>query len=209
MEYIMERSESIIEISKALCEFQKRVGKIKKTSDNPFFKSKYASLADILDVVQTPLSECGLSIIQMPIEENKLQTVLIHTSGEYISSTYVMRPVKQDPQSIGSCITYQRRYAIGAILCLNIDEDDDGNKASGLKIIQNTPVVSVPKSSCKKMFDKSNLEKPEFFQWIYENEKKTDRFRLRDFFESKYRIDENCLNLLVEKYTEYKIYNSL
>ncbi|MEG2219786.1 MAG: ERF family protein, partial [Muribaculaceae bacterium] len=53
--------------------------------------------------------------------------------GQYISDTYTMRPVKNDPQGLGSCITYMRRYALGAILGLNIDEDDDANKASGLK----------------------------------------------------------------------------
>jgi hypothetical protein len=56
--------------------------------------------------------------------------MLLHTSGEWISESYEMEPTKHDPQGAGSVITYQRRYALGAILGLNIDEDDDGNKAS-------------------------------------------------------------------------------
>ena len=54
----------------------------------------------------------------------------MHSSGEYIGETYVMTPTKNDPQGLGSAITYQRRYALGAILSLNIDEDDDGNEAN-------------------------------------------------------------------------------
>jgi hypothetical protein len=54
----------------------------------------------------------------------------MHESGEWIGFEYQMRPAKDDPQGRGSAITYQRRYAIASVLCLNIDEDDDGNLAT-------------------------------------------------------------------------------
>ncbi len=114
----------------ALCKFQGSVETIVKTATNPFFKSKYANLADILDVIREPLQVNGLSFVQFPVEENGLTTMLMHESGEYIQATYFMKPVKNDPQGQGSAITYQRRYALGAILGLNIDDDDDGNQAS-------------------------------------------------------------------------------
>lgn len=117
-------------ISKALTSFHLRINKISKDSKNPFFKSKYASLSTILDAIQHPLSECGLSICQFPTGQNGLTSLLMHESGEWISAEYEMKPVKDDPQGRGSCITYQRRYALAAILSLNIDEDDDGNRAS-------------------------------------------------------------------------------
>jgi len=60
-----------------------------------------------------------------------MSTILMHKSGEWLGSHFTMKPVKNDPQGIGSCITYMRRYALAAILGLNIDEDDDGNSASG------------------------------------------------------------------------------
>lgn len=126
----MKTSESITELAKSLVEFQKEVGKIIKTDNNPFFKSKYASLATILDVISEPLTKQGLVIIQFPTEQYKLTTRLQHISGEYMQDTYEMQPTKHSPQDAGSVITYQRRYAIGAILNLNIDEDDDGNKGS-------------------------------------------------------------------------------
>ena len=126
----MNTSEKLEHLPKALLEFHKKVGKIIKSDNNPFFKSKYASLATILDVITEPLTDCGLIIIQFPTGLYQLTTRLQHTSGEYMQSTYEMQPVKHSPQDAGSVITYQRRYAIGAILNLNIDEDDDGNKAS-------------------------------------------------------------------------------
>jgi len=126
----MMTSESIKEIASALCEFQGKIGIIKKSEVNPFFKSKYADLSTILDAIQEPLAACGLSFVQFPTGNYGLETMLMHTSGEWMRDGYTMKPTKDDPQGAGSVITYQRRYALGAILGLNIDEDDDGNAGS-------------------------------------------------------------------------------
>jgi hypothetical protein len=126
----MEKSESIKNIAIALCKFQGDVETIRKTATNPFFKSKYADLADILNVIRQPLVKNELSFVQFPKGKYGLETMLMHSSGEWISEWYEMTPTKNDPQNAGSVITYQRRYALGAILGLNIDIDDDGNKGS-------------------------------------------------------------------------------
>jgi hypothetical protein len=126
----MQTSPSIKEITAALLEFHKEVSSIPKNSTNPFFKSKYADLSTILKTIETPLLSNGLVLTQWPEGESGLTSRLLHVSGEWMESTYTMKPVKSTPQDAGSAITYQRRYAIGAILSLNIDEDDDGNKAS-------------------------------------------------------------------------------
>ncbi len=126
----MEKSESIKELSAAMVKFTGMMTKVKKDATNPFFKNKYASLSNIIEATQKPLSECGLAVLQLPAGENQLTTMLIHETGEYIAETYTMKPAKNDPQGIGSAITYQRRYAMGAVLNLNIDEDDDANQAS-------------------------------------------------------------------------------
>jgi hypothetical protein len=126
----MKKSESIEQIAKALITFHVKVDKIKKDAKNPFFKSTYASLTNILDAINEPLIECGLSISQFPTGTDGLTTILMHESGEYIAGEYSMRPAKDDPQGRGSAITYQRRYAIASVLSLNIDEDDDGNAAT-------------------------------------------------------------------------------
>jgi hypothetical protein len=128
----MNQSASIINLSTALLMFHKAMGKIAKTSSNPFFKSQYADLPSILDAIKDPLHDAGLVIVSIPDGEG-LTTLLIHSeTGEHISANAIMKPVKNDPQSMGSAITYQRRYSIGSILNLNIDKDDDGNAATGL-----------------------------------------------------------------------------
>jgi hypothetical protein len=126
----MPKSQSTKEITKALITFQVKVDTIRKDAKNPFFKSSYASLANILDSIKEPLIECGLAITQFPYGENGLMTILMHESGEWIGFEYQMRPAKDDPQGRGSCLTYMRRYSISSVLCLNIDEDDDGNLAT-------------------------------------------------------------------------------
>jgi hypothetical protein len=126
----MHKSNNLSELAKSMILFQVKVESIKKDAKNPYFKSTYASLANILDSIKEPLIECGLAVTQFPFGENGLMTILMHESGEWIGFEYQMRPAKDDPQGRGSAITYQRRYAIASVLCLNIDEDDDGNLAT-------------------------------------------------------------------------------
>jgi len=127
----MEKSQSIKNIAKAIGLFQVKMSPIKKDSTNPFFKSKYASLSTILEQIQVPLQECGLSFSQFP-DGDGLTTIVMHDeSGEFMQASYNIHAAKQDPQGIGSAITYARRYALASILGLNIDEDDDGNAATG------------------------------------------------------------------------------
>lgn len=118
-------------ISLALAEFQSKVPEIKKEAENPFFHSKYASLGNILTVIKPILAECKLVITQIPVGENELLTKIIHTeSGEIIEGTFKFPLAKNDPQGLGSAITYMRRYSLVAMLGLNTEDDDDGNAAS-------------------------------------------------------------------------------
>lgn len=127
----MKTSTDITEISKALFEFQGKMSTIVKKDKNPFFKSSYAGLPTVLEAIDTPLKECGLLVTQMPSGENGLTTMLIHVdSGQYFKSTNDMKAKANDPQALGSAITYNRRYTLVSMLRLNVDEDDDGNKGS-------------------------------------------------------------------------------
>jgi hypothetical protein len=128
---MINKSESIKSLATALVEFHNQIGKVGKDKVNPFFKSKYADLATILTAIKEPLSKVSLAVTQFPVGEKGLSTLLMHSdSGEWMEATYEMTPSKNDPQGQGSAITYMRRYALGAVLQLNIDEDDDGNAAS-------------------------------------------------------------------------------
>jgi hypothetical protein len=127
----MQKTESIKNLTKALQVFHLKMQTIKFDAVNPHFRSKYASLSHILEEIKDPLLEAGLTIIQLPVDENGLTTMLIHSeSGEYISSTYYMKPDKVTPQGYGSVLTYQRRYCISGILNLSFEEDDDANAAT-------------------------------------------------------------------------------
>lgn len=130
----MNKSESIGEIAKALVKFNSTVGRIAKDADNPFFKNQYATLDTIIDEVRPLLSENGLSLMQIPSGDGTnviLKTMLIHESGEWMESDeLIMKPAKNDPQGVGSTISYARRYSLLAFLSLNTGEDDDGNAGS-------------------------------------------------------------------------------
>lgn len=126
----MEKSKDITKLAQALGIFQSQVSAVKKEGKNPFFKSKYATLEDTLDVIKKPMANNGLSFSQLPCGENELTTILMHISGEYILATAKMSPKDNTPQGQGSAITYMRRYALSAILGLATEDDDDGNASS-------------------------------------------------------------------------------
>ena len=132
----MRTSESIKEIAVALHRFHGLMGKVGKDAVNPHFKNKYASLSNIIEATTPHLNAVGLSVVQLPCESG-LETMILHTSGEYISSVS-STPCKDvsNPQALGSAITYARRYALGAALSLNIDEDDDAQKATVAPVAQ-------------------------------------------------------------------------
>ena len=136
----MNKSESIAQLAEALSKAQAEMAGAKKDMANPFFKSKYADLASVWDACREPLGKYGLSVSQMPETRDTyvvVTTMLMHSSGEWLANELAMMPVKNDPQGIGSCITYIRRYSLAAIVGI-APEDDDGNQASGRKDVQRT-----------------------------------------------------------------------
>jgi hypothetical protein len=115
-------------IYKKLLEVQKEVGAISKDSKNPFFKSKYFDINQLIEHVQPVLSKHGLVLLQ-PIENNNVVSRIHEAeSGIHLSSSLEL-PNLTKPQDLGSCITYYRRYTLASLLGLQAD-DNDGN---GLK----------------------------------------------------------------------------
>lgn len=130
----MNKSESIKELATALSLAQGQMESAKKDKENPFFKSHYSDLASVWEACREPLTKHGLSVTQLTeVEEGKLviESVLMHKSGEWISGRLAMPITKNDPQSMGSLISYGRRYALGAIVGVVSEEDDD---AEGTKV---------------------------------------------------------------------------
>ena len=131
----MTRSESIAALAAALSKAQSAMTGAKKDSVNPHFKSKYADLASVWDACREPLTKNGLSVIQLPGKDEVgyyVETVLAHSSGEFVSCKLHIVPIKDDPQGLGSSITYARKYALAAIAGIAPDDsDDDGEAAMG------------------------------------------------------------------------------
>jgi len=130
----MAQSESIAKLAESLCKAQSEMKPAKKDSENPFFNSHYADLASVWDAIREPFTKHGLSVVQLPNVTSDgmvtLSTMLMHASGEWVSGNLTMKPVKNDPQAIGSCLTYARRYALSAITGV-ATEDDDAEGATG------------------------------------------------------------------------------
>lgn len=128
----MKMSNSIKELASALSKAQATFGSAKKSAYNPFHKSNYSDLNDINDVIKKPLSDNGLSYSQFPIcdgEKYGVETILMHSSGEWMCEKFILEPSKPGPQASVSCISYARRYALIGILGIP-SYDDDGNSAS-------------------------------------------------------------------------------
>lgn len=130
----MRQSEQINEIAKALVAVQAELEPVAKDSVNPHFKNKYASLDTITEAVRPVLARHGVAIVQGGGETTAagilVTTMLVHTSGQWISSSFLMPLEKQSAQSAGSAVTYGRRYLLGAMLALATEDDDDGQAAS-------------------------------------------------------------------------------
>jgi hypothetical protein len=132
----MRQSESIANLAKALSIVQGKLTHAKKDSANPFFKSKYADLESVWDACRGLLAENGLAVMQFPGEfvdgTMSLNTILTHSSGEFMSYLMSVPVTKPDAQGAGSCLTYMRRYALAAVVGV-VQADDDGNAASSPK----------------------------------------------------------------------------
>jgi hypothetical protein len=120
-------SQEIGLLAEALSKAQAVIEGAKEDSVNPFFKSKYADLASVWTACKRPLSANGLCILQT-IENTEdrifLVTTLAHSSGQWIKSQMPILMTKQDPQALGSAITYCRRYALAAMVGVCPADDD-------------------------------------------------------------------------------------
>jgi hypothetical protein len=151
------QSEQIDQIAAALSELQSRMSTVNKSAANPFFKSKYTPLEDIVDSIRPHLRDLGLSFTQggaltedtdssgdgLSIKTHMvLTTKIMHKSGQWLESYFPLDAVKDKngvitPQAWGSASSYARRYGLQAAFGITTgDVDDDGNLASGNEVVQ-------------------------------------------------------------------------
>lgn len=126
-------SPTIGKLAEALAIAQGQFELAKKNATNPHLKSRYADLASCYEASRSVLSKCGLAVVQLPGRREDgtttLMTVLLHASGEWLGEEAGVKIAQETPQTVGSALTYLRRYAYSSALGL-ATEDDDGVAAT-------------------------------------------------------------------------------
>ena len=141
----MRSSDTIGALAEALAAAQGEFEAVPKTADNPFFKSKYANLPDVVLAASPILAKHGLAVTQLPDfdgEHDLLTTRVMHKSGEWLEASMRLYLPKADAQSQGSALTYARRYSYSGAVGVVTDVDDDGNAASKPRAVTSQPETS-------------------------------------------------------------------
>ena len=144
----MIKSDSIAELSKALAKFQANVKQPMKDKNNPFFKSKYVPLENVVEAITQEAPKHGLSFVQWALNDESgrvgVATMLMHESGEFIEFDPVhMKADKETAQGAGALISYLKRYSLSAVFGITSDQDDDGNSASGNKVAKSASQAEI------------------------------------------------------------------
>jgi len=164
---LVECSDQIVELAKALVDVQAALEPVKKDTENPYFRSRYADLASIIEAIRPVLAEHQIAVLQFPgasvplgtvrqtnsdgvVEEVPIgaigmTTMLLHNSGQFMCASLSMPFLLKGAQAAGSAITYARRYGLQSILGIAA-EDDDGNGAGASRVpLGDTDVCPVHK----------------------------------------------------------------
>lgn len=221
----MERSEHINELATALAKFQGQLEQPKmnstvkvKTRTGGEYSFKYADLSECKAAARKALSENGLSVTQLVEDDYSVNTMLLHSSGQWISSRLRM-PVNTnvaDAQTIGAAITYAKRYAFCAILGIVADDDNDANEACGnlfTKQQAQPQQKRQPQQPQKPVFSDKQLNNKDFFPRIDTARKKSEAegksFSLKLFLEQYFQpLDEAALEIINAEYAQYRINQS-
>lgn len=167
----MITSDSIKAIAEALLTAQKKIKHAEVDSKNSHYKQSYATINSVIAAIKQPLNEANIVFMQTPSlsDDGKLHltTRLLHSSGEWIQDTAVCPLQKNDPQGLGSAITYLRRYCLTSIVGLySSDSEDDGeatrmdaedyiikiNSSKNLEELQKNFALAISEGSKSKSF---------------------------------------------------------
>lgn len=178
----MFKSDTISKIAPAILAAQKEIGLAKKSEVNPYFKSHYASLVDVIATVKEALNKNGIAVIQ-PINGDTVETYLLHESGEWVGSSMTVAIAKpNDPQALGSAVSYAKRQSLQALALVGTEDDDAELAMERTK--PSEPVKAAPA--------KEKVEQPE-----------------TEFLETITRVDaEELVSKAGKKFKKYSIYTS-
>lgn len=223
----MDKSEEIDKLAIALAKFQGSLeqpslnSEVKvRTKTGGEYKFKYADLSECKRAAKQPLADNELSVCQLIEDDYSIRTILLHSSGQWISSKVRMPSNTADAQSIGSAITYAKRYAFCAILGIVADDDEDANIASGNTAQKEQPKEQPKKtanSRVKKELTRDHLNNESamksILEWLYNKEKiakeANQPFSVESVISNAYIIGKVEMDSFVEIYNNYKINNNL
>ena len=223
----MDKSEEIDKLAIALAKFQGSLeqpslnSEVKvRTKTGGEYKFKYADLSECKRAAKQPLADNELSVCQLIEDDYSIRTILLHSSGQWISSKVRMPSNTADAQSIGSAITYAKRYAFCAILGIVADDDEDANIASGNTAQKEQPKEQPKKtanSRVKKELTRDHLNNESAMksisEWLYNKEKiakeANQPFSVESVINNAYIIGKVEMDSFVEIYNNYKINNNL
>ncbi len=187
----MQKSESIAAIAAALVKAQTQMSGARAAQTNPHFKSKYAGLEEVVEAVKKPFADNGIAFSQHPFSDEAgtgVTTILMHTSGEWLQSDYVLPMVKVTPQGAGSSLTYARRYALAAVAGLQ-QKDDDANEAEAIAANESPRVSKKQIAELKAALKKSDKSE----EWFLKNSYKGQLDSLADLSSTQF---ENVMSRL-------------
>jgi hypothetical protein len=223
----MDKSEEIDKLAIALAKFQGSLeqpslnSEVKvRTKTGGEYKFKYADLSECKRAAKQPLADNELSVCQLIEDDYSIRTILLHSSGQWISSKVRMPSNTADAQSIGSAITYAKRYAFCAILGIVADDDEDANITSGNTAQKEQPKEQPKKtanSRVKKELTRDHLNNESAMksisEWLYNKEKiakeANQPFSVESVISNAYIIGKVEMDSFVEIYNNYKINNNL
>ena len=214
-------SAEVKELFLALNKAQKAIHHASKDSTNPHFRSKYASLESALDACKPAFNDNGIAVIQIPGGVGKtiwVDTILAHTSGQFLSGRLALSATQDTPQAAGSAITYARRYSILGFAGIG-SEDDDANEASKdnkeektkpptaapLQRDQQTNRVSPPPGSSETKVGQKGYVSQAQVKWFYANfhNLNLNKEKLRSEVKERFGVNtEEDLNW--KQYKEYR-----
>lgn len=223
----MDKSEEIDKLAIALAKFQGSLeqpslnSEVKvRTKTGGEYKFKYADLSECKRAAKQPLADNELSVCQLIEDDYSIRTILLHSSGQWISSKVRMPSNTADAQSIGSAITYAKRYAFCAILGIVADDDEDANIASSNSAQKEQPKEQPKKtanSRVKKELTRDHLNNESAMksisEWLYNKEKiakeANQPFSVESVISNAYIIGKVEMDSFIEIYNNYKINNNL
>ena len=177
-----DRSESLVELTKALAKAQSQLKGAARDARNPHLNSRYADLSSVWDACREALTSNGLAVVQAPQVTEAgylLKTTLTHVSGEWIASTFPLlidANARSTMQALGSAISYARRYALSSMVGVVPAEDDDGEAAGVHAPAERGQWSNKPARQERQQADGKDYGPPktgrQFFAWIKSEEAK-------------------------------------